>query len=178
MPVRKLLEQTDVLVIVRVQIAVAASRSDALQGVDHNQSCCWMLRQKLLDLLFQPALECVSHDRKMQRRWRVLGQIKEPCLDALERIFEAEIQDFTLCHGKIPERLALRNAQAQPQRQPRFADLRRAREDVQALWNKLICQKVRRFVCSVLQIFCCDGFEFRHLLTSFPFAIDILCCMI
>ena len=48
----------------------------------------------------------------------------------------------------------------------------------QALWNKLIYQKVRRFICSVLQIFCCDGFQFGHFFTSFPFAIDILCFMV
>ena len=69
-----------------------------------------MICQELLDLLFQPVLERVSHDRKVQRRWRVLGQIKEPCLDALERIFETEIQDLALRCCKIPERLPLRNA--------------------------------------------------------------------
>ena len=37
MPVRKLLEQANVLIIIRVQIAVAASRSDALQGVNDNK---------------------------------------------------------------------------------------------------------------------------------------------
>ena len=35
-------------------------------------------------------------------------------LDALERIFETEIQRFALCCCKIPERLPLRNAQAKP----------------------------------------------------------------
>mgnify|MGYP007027335777 CR=1 FL=1 len=128
-----------------------------------------MLCQELLDLLFQPVLERVSHDRKMQRRWRVLGQIKEPRLDTLERIFETEIQNLALCCCKIPERLPLRNAQAKPQGQPRLADFRRTREDVQALWDKLIYQKMRRFICSVLQIFCCDGFQFGHFFTSFRF---------
>ena len=71
-----------------------------------------MLRQKLLDLLFQPMLERVGHDRKVQRRRRFLGQIKEPRLDTPVGIFEAEIQHFALRHGKIPERLTLRNAQA------------------------------------------------------------------
>ena len=57
-------------------------------------------------------LERVGNDCKMQRRRRIFRQVKESRLDALERIFEAELQDFTLCHGKIPERLPLRNAQA------------------------------------------------------------------
>ena len=51
MPVRKLFEQADVLVIVRVQIAVAACAADALQGIDDNKFRCRMLGQKLLDLL-------------------------------------------------------------------------------------------------------------------------------
>jgi len=50
-----------------------------------------MLCQELLDLLFQPALECVRHDCKMQRRRRIFRQVKESRLDALERIFETEI---------------------------------------------------------------------------------------
>ena len=47
----ELLEQTDVLIIVRVQIAVAACAADALQGIDDNKFRCRMLGQKLLDLL-------------------------------------------------------------------------------------------------------------------------------
>ena len=78
-------------------------------------------------------------------------------LDALERIFEAEIQDFALGCCEIPERLPLRNAQAKPQGQPRLADFRRTREDMQALRNEFVHQKVRRFVCPVLQVFRCDG---------------------
>ena len=46
--VRKLFEQADVLVIVCVQIAVAACTSDALQGVNHNQFCIGMFGQELL----------------------------------------------------------------------------------------------------------------------------------
>lgn len=53
MPVRKLFEQADVLIIIRVQIAVTACASDALQGVDDNELGRRMLGQKLLDLLLQ-----------------------------------------------------------------------------------------------------------------------------
>ena len=94
--VRKLFEQADVLVIVCVQIAVAACTSDALQGVNHNEFRCRMLCQELLNLLFQPVLERVSHDRKMQRQRRIFRQVKKPCLDTPERIFETEIQRFAL----------------------------------------------------------------------------------
>ena len=110
MPVRKLLEQADVLVIVRVQIAVAACTSDALQGVNHNELGRRMVGQELPDLLFQPVLEHVSHDRKVQRRRRIFRQVKESRLDTLERIFKTEIQRFSLRCCKIPECLSLRDA--------------------------------------------------------------------
>ena len=167
--VRKFLEQADLLIVICVQIAVTASATNALQGINHNEFCVRMLCQELFDLLFQPALECVRHDCKMQRRRCIFRQVKEPRLDALERIFKAEIQNFALGCCEIPERLPLRNAQAKPQGQPRLADFRRTREDVQALWDKLIYQKMRRFVCPVLQIFCVDGFQFGPFFTSFRF---------
>ena len=157
-PVCKLFQNPDVMIVICVQIAVTACSPNTLQRVDHNQSCCWMLRQKLLDLLFQPVLERVGHDRKVQRWRRIFRQVKESRLDALERIFETEIQRFALRCCEIPERLPLRNAQAKPQGQPRLADFRCTREDVQALRNEFVHQKVRRFVCPVLQIFRCDGF--------------------
>ena len=51
MPVRKLFEKSDVLIIICVQIAVTACASDALQGVDDNELGRRMLGQKLLNLL-------------------------------------------------------------------------------------------------------------------------------
>lgn len=109
-PVCKPFQKSDVLIVVCIQIAVISCATNALQSVNHNEFCVRMLCQELLDLLFQPVLERVSHDRKVQRWWRGLGQIKEPCLDTLERIFKAEVQNFTLGCCKIPERLSLRDA--------------------------------------------------------------------
>ena len=54
MPVRKLFEQADILIIICVQIAVTARVPNTLQGVDHNELGRRMFGQKLLDLLFQP----------------------------------------------------------------------------------------------------------------------------
>ena len=112
--VRKLFQKPDVLIVICVQIAVTAYAADALQSINDNQFCTGVFVQKLLDLLFQPALEGVSHDRKVQRRRCVLGQVNESRLDALERIFKTEIQRFALRCCEIPERLPLRNAQAEP----------------------------------------------------------------
>ena len=130
MLVSKLFQKSDVLVIVRIQIAVTTRTADSLQRINDNEFCVRMLRQKLLDLLFQPVLECVRHNCKVQRRRCIFRQVKESRLDALERIFETEIQRFALRCCEIPERLPLCNAQAKPQSQPRLADLRCTREDV------------------------------------------------
>ena len=106
----KLFQNPDVLIVICVQIAVTARAPNTLQRVDPNKLCCRMLGQKLLDLLFQPVLECVRHNCKMQC-WRcIFRQVKESCLNTLERIFRAEIQDFALGCCEIPERLPLRNA--------------------------------------------------------------------
>ena len=130
-----------------------------------------MLRQKLLDLLLQPVLERVGHDRKVQRRRGIFRQVKESRLDAPIGIFQTEVQNFPLCHGEIPERLPLRNAQAQPQCQPRFSDLRCASEDVQTLREQFLYQKRRWFIRPILQIFCVDGFQFGLFFTSFRFCL-------
>ena len=110
MLVSKLFQKSDVLVIVRIPIAVTTRTADPLQRINDNEFCIGMFGQELLNLLFQPVLERVSHDRKVQRWRRFFRQVKEPCLDTLERIFEAEIQNLALCRRKIPERLSLRNA--------------------------------------------------------------------
>ena len=109
-PVCKFFQKPDVLIVICVQIAVTAGRSNALQSVDHNKLCGRMLCQELLDLLFQPVLDCVRHNCKMQRRRCIFRQVKEPRLDTLERIFETKIQNLALRRLKIPERLPLRNA--------------------------------------------------------------------
>ena len=109
-PVRKFFQKPDVLIVICVQIAVTAYAADALQGINDNQFCIGVFVQKLLDLLLQTMFERVRHDREVQRRRRIFRQIKKPRLDTLERIFEAKIQNFTLCRCKTPEWLPLRNA--------------------------------------------------------------------
>ena len=139
----KLFQNPDVLIVICVQIAVTARVPNTLQRVDHNELGRRMLGQKLLDLLLQAMFERVCHDRKMQRRRCIFRQVKEPRLDALERIFETEIQRFALRCCEIPERLPLCNAQAKPQGQPRLADFRCTREDMQAFRNGFVDEKRR-----------------------------------
>ena len=111
-PVCKLFQNPDVMIVICVQIAVTARTSNALQGVNDNEFRCRMFHQELLDLLLQAVFKRVCQDRKVQRLWGIVRQIKEPRLDTPVGIFQAEIQNFALRHGKIPERLTLRNAQA------------------------------------------------------------------
>ena len=40
----KFLEQADVLIVIRVQIAVTARTADTLQRINDNELCGWMLR--------------------------------------------------------------------------------------------------------------------------------------
>ena len=109
-PVCKPFQKPDVLIVICVQIAVTTGAADTLQRVDHNELCRRMPEQELLELLLQPALECVRHNCKMQRRRRIFRQGKESRLDTLERIFKTEIQRFALRCCKIPECLSLRDA--------------------------------------------------------------------
>ena len=51
--VRKFFQKPDVLIVIRVQIAVTARASNALQCINDNELCGRMLGQELLDLLFQ-----------------------------------------------------------------------------------------------------------------------------
>ena len=80
----KLFQNPDVMIVICVQIAVAASASNALQGINHNEFRCRMLCQELLNLLFQPVLERVSHDRKMQRQRRIFRQVKKVASGCVE----------------------------------------------------------------------------------------------
>ena len=104
----KLGDKSRTTVVICVQIAVTTGAADTLQRVDHNELCRRMPEQELLDLLLQPVLERVGHDRKVQRRRGIFRQVKESRLDALERIFETDIQRFSLRCCKIPECLPWR----------------------------------------------------------------------
>ena len=45
------------------------------------------------------------------------GEIEEPALDALEAVLQTEVEDLARVRGKVPERLAPRYPETQPQRQ-------------------------------------------------------------
>ena len=51
-----------------------------------------MLLQELLDLFHQPVVELLGHDGEVQCGRRVLREIEEAALDALEAVLQTEVQ--------------------------------------------------------------------------------------
>ena len=149
--VRQRFQNADVPIIAGVWIRVIARDADALERVDDDEPGLRMLLQKLLDLFHQPVVELLGHDGEVQRGRRVLREIEEAALDTLEAVLQTEVQHLAWPCGERPERFALRGAETQPQRQPRFADLRRACQQVQSLGEQIVDHEGDRFVSGALQ---------------------------
>ena len=149
--VRQRFQNADVPIIAGIGIRVIARCADALERVDDDEPGLRMLLQKLLDLFHQPVVELLGHDGEVQRGRRVLREIKEAALDTLKAVLQTEVQHFAWPRGERPERFALSGAETQPQRQPRFADLRRACQQVQSLGKQIVDHEGDRFVSGALQ---------------------------
>ena len=158
--VRQRFENADVPVVAGVGIGLAANSPNALERVDDHQASGRMLLEKLLDLFHQSTVELFRHHGKVQRRRRVLGEIKEPALDALETVFQTEVENFARFCGEVPERFALCGAETQPQGQPGLADLRRSRQQVEALGQQVFHDERERFIGDTLQSIRVDGIQF------------------
>ena len=96
--------------VARSWIRVIARGAGALERVDDDEPGGGMLLQELLDLFHQPVVELLGHDGEVQRGRRVLHEIKEAALDALEAVLQTEVQHFAWVRGERPERFALRGA--------------------------------------------------------------------
>ena len=144
--VRQRFQNADVPVVADIGIRVIARGADALERVDDDELGLRMLFQELLDLFHQPVVELLGHDGEVQRGRCVLREIKETALDTLKAVLQAEIQNLAWVRGERPERLALRGAETQP----RFADLRRACQQVQSLGQQIIDHEGDRLVSGAL----------------------------
>ena len=167
--VRQRFQNADVPVVAGIRACVIARCADALERVDDDEPGLRMLLQELLDLFHQPVMELLGHDGEVQRGRRVLREIKEAALDALEAVLQTEVQHFTWARGERPERFALRGTETKPQRQPRFTDLRRACQQVQSLGQQIVDHEGDRFVSGALQRVRVNGlqsFDLRHKKTS------------
>ena len=141
----------------RSWIRVIARGAGALGRVDDDEPGLRMLLQELLDLFHQPVVELLGHDGEVQRGRCVLREIKEAALDTLKAVLQTEVQHLAGACGERPERFALRGAETQPQCQPRFADLRRACQQVQPLREQIVDHEGDRFVSGALQRVCVNG---------------------
>ena len=138
-----------------------------LERVDDDEFGLRMLLQKLLDLFHQPVMELLGHDGEVQRGRRVLREIKEPALDTLKAVLQTEVQHLAWVRGECPERLALRGAETKPQCQPRFADLRRACQQVQSQGKQIGDHEGDRFVSGALQRVRVNGLQSVHKISPF-----------
>ena len=112
-------------------------------------------------------MELLGHDGEVQRGRRVLREIKEPALDTLKAVLQTEVQHLAWVRGECPERLALRGAETKPQCQPRFADLRRACQQVQSQGKQIGDHEGDRFVSGALQRVRVNGLQSVHKNFSF-----------
>ena len=166
--VRQRFQNADVPIVAGVGVRVIARGADALERVDDDEPGLRMLLQKLFDLFHQSVVELLGHDGEVQRGRCVLREIKEAALDTLEAVLQTEVQHLAWVRGERPERLALRGAETQPQRQPRFADFRRARQQVQPLREQIVDHEGDRFVSGALQRVRVNGLQSVHKNFSFP----------
>ena len=166
--VRQRFQNADVPIVAGIRVCVIAHCADTLERVDDDEPGLRMLFQKLLDLLHQPVVELLGHDGEVQRGRRVLREIEEAVLDALEAVLQTEVQHLAWARGEHPERLALRGAETQPQRQPRFTDLRRACQQVQSLGKQIVDHEGDRLVSGALQRVRVNGLQSVHKNFSFP----------
>ena len=94
----------------------------------------------------------------MQRGGCVLREIQQAALDPLEAVLQAEVEDFTRFCGKIPEGLSPCHLETQPQSQPGLADLRRSRQQMEALGKQVLHEERERFVGEPQQGIRVNGF--------------------
>ena len=166
--VRQRFQNADVTVVAGIRVRIIACGADALERVDDDEPGLRMLLQKLLDLFHQSIVELLGHDGEVQRGRCVLREIKEAALDTLEAVLQTKVQHLAWPRGERPERLALRGAETQPQRQPRFADLRRACQQVQPLGKQIVDHEGDWFVSGALQRVRVNGLQSVHKNFSFP----------
>ena len=93
--------------------------------------------------------------------------VDKAALDTLEAVLQTEVQHLAWPCGERPERLALRGAETKPQCQPRFADLRRACQQVQSLGEQIVDHEGDRFVSGALQRVRVNGLQSVHKKFSF-----------
>ena len=120
------LRDADVPVVAGVGIAFIPGRTDALEGVDDYQPSGRMLPEELLHLFHQSGVELLGHHGEVQGGRRVLREIQQSALDALEAVLQAEIEGLRRILWRSSRGVLPCHLEAQPQCQPRLAGLGRS----------------------------------------------------
>ena len=113
MLVRQPLEHRQVPVVVGVGGVV--DRTDHLQGVDNDQYGVGVGGEKCFRLFLQPLTDEVALGTEVDAVRCVLGDLKQPVLDAEDGVLQTEIEGGTLPGGHVPHRFSLGHCHGQPQ---------------------------------------------------------------
>ena len=135
-------------------------RTDHLQRVDDDQHRIWMGGEEYFHLLLQPLADGRALRTEVDAVRRVLGDLKQPVLDAKDGVLQAEVEGGAPLHAHPPDRFALGHRHRQPQGQPGLAHLWRAHQDVQPLGQQRVHHEVGRLQRTVHQRPAVDGIQF------------------
>ena len=106
-----------------VGIGGVVDRADHLQRVDDDQHRIWMGGEECFHLFFQPLADGRALHTEVDAVRRVLGDLKEPVLDAEDGVLQAEVEGGAPPHAHPPDRFALGYRHRQPQGQPGLTHL-------------------------------------------------------
>ena len=126
-------------------------RTDHLQGVNDDQHCVGVCDDECVHLFLQPLADEGALRAEVDAVWCVLCDLKQPVLDAEDRILQAEIEGGTLLGGHVPDRFSLSHRHRQPQSKPGLAHFRGACQDVQALRDQGVHHKIGRLQRTIHQ---------------------------
>ena len=127
-----------------VGVGGVVDRTDHLQRVDDDQHRIWMGGEEYFHLLLQPLTNGRALRTEVDAAWRVLGDLKEPVLDAKDGVLQAEVERSAPLHAHPPDEFTLGHGHRQPQGQPGLAHLGRARQDMQPLSDQRVHHEVGR----------------------------------
>ena len=101
----------------------SASRLNHLQGIDDDQHGVGVCGDECVHLFLQPLADEGALRAEVDAAWCVLGDLKQPVLDAEDGILQTEIEGGALLGGHVPDRFSLGHRHRQPQGKPGLAHL-------------------------------------------------------
>lgn len=165
------LERGEVAVVVGVG-HVPPRVADHLERVDDDEHRVGVLREERFELLLQTFAEDERLGTEVDVGRRVICDLVEPVLDAERGVLQAEVERRAAFCRHAPNGFALGDGDGKPEREPRLADLRRAREDVQPCREQRVHDEVQRLELRFhqrLAVYGLEGFAVVFQFRFFPF---------